>query len=61
MNKTGIDLPGEASSIMHKAENVGEVKAMWKRMLCLILVLLICFFLMTGPFDVKRKRLLAFM
>ena len=25
-NKTGIDLPGEASSIMHKAENVGEVE-----------------------------------
>lgn len=24
--KTGIDLPGEASSIMHKAENVGEVE-----------------------------------
>ena len=25
-HKTGIDLPGEASSIMHKAENVGEVE-----------------------------------
>ncbi len=25
-NKTGIDLPGEASSIMHKAENVKEVE-----------------------------------
>ena len=24
--KTGIDLPGESSSIMHKAENVGEVE-----------------------------------
>jgi len=25
-NKTGIDLPGEATSIMHKAENVGAVE-----------------------------------
>lgn len=26
MEKTGIDLPGEASTIMHKEENVGEVE-----------------------------------
>ena len=26
MNKTGIDLPGEAGTIMHKKENVGEVE-----------------------------------
>lgn len=26
MNKTGIDLPGEANSIMHDLENVGEVE-----------------------------------
>lgn len=26
MDKTGIDLPGEASTIMHKQENVGEVE-----------------------------------
>lgn len=26
MNKTGIDLPGEASTIMHKEENMGQVE-----------------------------------
>ena len=26
MEKTGIDLPGEASTIMHKEENIGEVE-----------------------------------
>ena len=26
MKKTGIDLPGEAATIMHKKENVGEVE-----------------------------------
>lgn len=26
MDKTGIDLPGEASTIMHKKENIGEVE-----------------------------------
>ena len=26
LSKTGIDLPGEASTIMHKQDNVGEVE-----------------------------------
>ena len=26
MGKTGVDLPGEAATIMHKKENVGQVE-----------------------------------